>query len=323
MIWNGRDTVGCIGVAGALIVGCGGVDTFDELFAPGASVGRAIDAGANSDGWTLPPSDGWTLPPSSDAARAASDAREGASEDASDGAPPGDSSALPPDAGPWQPEASMDAAGPEVVDALVSREAGEDAAPGPADPLRRQRWEVKCTSGPLASDMRLCSSLASGQTACPANHRPTDKHITFGGRPGIRYLVTLRLRGVVELKRYEGGTAAASHFLIGGNSPPDVVNAFGMTVSSPAQTYYVNADHVGGGQVTAALDDTVTIVVDAGAIIALFATDSDCVQLRNCVDATAAMCTPYVIPDVPPAPRHFDGQFAQVDVVSVVMQPHP
>jgi hypothetical protein len=296
--------------AGALLVACSGGNTFDELFAAAGNTERPPDSGAKSDGWTLqPPADAPTD------AHAFVEANEGAS----DRAPSFDATTPSLDVAN-RPDAAPDDAAPDAPYQPVLHDAGNDAAPDPGDPLRGQRWEVKCTTGPLANDARLCSSMAPGLTACPENHRPSDKHITFGGRPGTHYLVTLRLRGVVELKAYGGGTPAGSHFQIGGTSPVDVVNAYAMSVSSPAQTYYVNADHTGGGQVIAALDDTVTIPVDAGATIELFATDSDCIQLRNCVDPAAAVCTPYVIPGVSPAPHAFDGQFAQVDVVSVEVQ---
>jgi hypothetical protein len=267
---------------------------FDDFFSPEPILER--DAGAPSQG--AKPDGG--LPD-----------RDAASEGAHAMDAPGDSSDRA-----IMPEATIET--PDAFDPPVVRDAGVDAAPDPGRPLHGQRWEVKCQGGPLPSDTRLCSSMASDLKACPANHRPSDKHVTFGGRPGTHYSVTLRLRGVVETKAYSGGTAVGAHFQIGGDSPPDVVNAFALAVSSPAQTYYVNADHSGGGQVVATLDDTVTIPIDAGATLELYATDTDCIQLRNCVDPTAAVCTPYVVPAVAPAPRAFDGQFAEVDVVSVV-----
>ncbi len=150
------------------------------------------------------------------------------------------------------------------------------------------------------------------------DHRLLDWTVTFGGDYGTRYAVTLRLRGVVELKAYGEGTSVGSHVQIGGTSAPGVVNAYGISVSSPSQTYYFNADHAGAGEVVVELDDTVTIPIDAGANIELFATDNDCIELRNCVDAAAAVCVPHVIAGVPPTPNAFDGQFVQVDVVSVV-----
>jgi hypothetical protein len=250
------------------------------------------------------------------------DGRAETSEGDRDRADSNDAMAAPPDSGS-RTDAMADGFVSDVINQIASGDASGDAAPDPADPLRGRRWEVKCTTGPLANDARLCSSLPPGLTACPENHRLSDKHITFGGRPGTRFSVTLRLRGVVELKRYGGGTPVAGHFLVGGTSPPDVVNAYVMSVSSPAETYYVNADHSGSGEVVAALDDTVTIPIDAGATVELFATDSDCIQLRNCVDPAAAVCTPYVIPAVPPAPGAFDGQFAQVDVVAVATELAP
>jgi hypothetical protein len=292
--------VGAVAMIGVSLLACGSGDRYADFFS--VERNRGGDEAPKSD--AAPAKDGRTLE-----IEAAPEAMPDVAEtDASaDGGNPRD--------------AAVETRSPDAVEQPVLRDATVDAPPDPGNPLRGQRWEVKCSGGPLPNDTRLCSSLAPGLTACPENHRPSNKRITFGGRPGARYSVTLRLRGVVELKVYSGGIAGGAHFQIGGTSPPNAVNTYGMSVSSPAQTYYVNADHIGTGEVIAALDDTVTVPIDAGASIELFAIDTDCIQLRNCVDASASVCTPYVIPAVPPAPHAFDGQFAQVDVVSVVTEP--
>lgn len=52
------------------------------------------------------------------------------------------------------------------------------------------------------------------------------------------------------------------------------------------------------------------ITVQAGATVTFKYTDDNTEQSRNFMDT--------VIPGVPPAPNPLDGQFLQVDVVSVV-----
>ena len=169
-----------------------------------------------------------------------------------------------------------------------------------------------------AAGPEVCSNLAPGVGECPNDYRPVEKKVAFGGLPGKLYSVTLRLRGVVEVKTYPGGTPAAGHVQLGGTPRPGPVNVYGFSVSAPDQTYYINADPSDQGPFVIPLDETVTVPIEGGAIVELFAVDTDCAQLRNCISPGPASCPPYVIPGVAPAPRPFVGQFAQVDVVSVV-----
>jgi hypothetical protein len=194
---------------------------------------------------------------------------------------------------------------------------GGDASTDPAASLRGARWELPCTSGPLQEDSRLCSNLEPGIAACPGERRPVDRMARFGGTSGTRYAVTLRVRGVVELKSYQGGTPAGHHFLTGGAPGADVVNAYGISISSPFQSYYINADSTNAGAVSVVVDDLAVVPIDAGAEVHLFALDGDCRQLRNCTSSPASACVPLVVPDIAPAPAAYDGQFAQLDIVSV------
>ena len=63
------------------------------------------------------------------------------------------------------------------------------------------------------------------------------------------------------------------------------------------------------------IDATFTVRVRAGATVVLFASSVDGrrSQIRNRDDAGVAI----VPPDVAPAPGAFDGQFLQLDVLSV------
>jgi hypothetical protein len=282
----------------AALAGCGSTDSFDDLFAPSA----ALDAGPRSD-----------ARPSNDAGRI--DAIEAGDRAPNDTSPSAEDVA--PEVHRVDAPASDVAGEPAVADA--TSDAIADAS-DPGGPLHQQRWEEPCAET-LPYDPSLCASLPNGD--CHDDYRPVDKIVTFGGVQEMRYSVTLRVRGVVELKSYDGGEATGGHFRIGGTPAAGTVNVYGLTVSSPAQTYYINDDAAGSGAVVAVVDDTVTIDIDGGAKIELFASDSDCVELRNCVSPDTPVCTPYVIPGIPPAPNAFAGQFAQVDVVSTVPRPFP
>ena len=84
-----------------------------------------------------------------------------------------------------------------------------------------------------------------------------------------------------------------------------------LDVSSPGQTYFVNQGI--SHRVVVALDYTETVPIASGATVTLHADSRDSYELRN-VDSSGQ---PIVVPGVAPAPGAFDGQFVQMDVVSV------
>jgi hypothetical protein len=190
----------------------------------------------------------------------------------------------------------------------------------PAAPIDHLRWEVPC--GPLGQDGQLCADLPPGATACPtapAGNHPVDRMVTFGGRAGTVYQVTIRFRGVVEPRIYLGGMGTTDHFRIGGMPrQPSGFNSYSLTVSAPARTYFVNADD-GAGESRAVfpLDHQKTIAISGGATVRLQVEDPDCSQVRNCMDVAAATCRP-VVPAGFPA---YNGQFVQMDVVTVRVPP--
>ncbi len=202
-------------------------------------------------------------------------------------------------------DASGGDAAPGDAGTLVDAGNVSDAA-GPVDAnvaasLDGLRWELPCTQG--TSDPTVCETLPLVSTSA-----------TMGGAPGALYDVTLRFRGVVEVSTYVGGSASGS-WQIGGSPPAgSTINVYGLDVSSPGQTYFVNqgVSH----RVVVAIDYTETVPIAAGATVTLHADSRDAYELRN-VDASGQ---PIVVAGVPPAPGAFDGQFVQMDVVSVAKQ---
>ncbi len=196
--------------------------------------------------------------------------------------------------------ASTDDGGLVPGDAAVddARADGGAADADVAATLDGLRWELPCTKD--TGDPTVCQTLPSVSVSA-----------TMGGAPGTYYDVTLRFRGVVEISRYDGGSASG-YWQIGG-SPPDGsnINVYGLLVSTPAQTYFVNQGI--SMRVVVPIDYTETVPIEAGATVTLQADSRDAFQLRN-VDASG---NPIVVPGVRPAPMPFDGQFVQMDVVSV------
>jgi hypothetical protein len=150
----------------------------------------------------------------------------------------------------------------------------------------------------------------------------TQQMLQLGGDPNVLYSVTLHVRGVVEPRTYVGGKDAGNHFYVGGTGQqPSNYNSFSVVVSSPAQTFYLNADTKAEGYRVFTLDHQKAIVVAGGATVTLQVMDPDCAMVKNCQSAQANTCTPYVVAGVPPAPAAYNGQFVQLDVVSVAATP--
>jgi len=120
---------------------------------------------------------------------------------------------------------------------------------------------------------------------------------------------------VVERKAYAGG-AADGPWYVGGSPASNAYNIYSLTTSAPAQTYYVNAGPQ--AEVCVAIDFVRTVRVNGGARVQLNAsTGNDAAQLTNRDAAGQAI----VVPGIAPAPSAYDGQFVQMDVVSVTPVP--
>lgn len=132
---------------------------------------------------------------------------------------------------------------------------------------------------------------------------------TFGGKPGVMYQVTLRVRGVVEPKNFSGGDVQFQHFQTGGEPVKNDYNFYSLVVSDPATTYTVNRSAEKVGHYTFAIDYQVTIPIRGGATFTMGAYDSNDVAIAN--------HERQVVMGVPPAPQPFDGQFFDVQVEKI------
>lgn len=161
-------------------------------------------------------------------------------------------------------------------------------------------WQLPCM-GPLDGGACVCAPSVSSSTV-------------FEAPPGT-YNVTFRVRGVVELATYSGGSLYSAPYVYQNKTgqTPSVANAYRVHVSSPAKSYYINNGVIGSP--IPALDYEVTIPIDAGATVTLDALTVDNAEINNDFDTT-------VVDDDPTRPiiviQPYDGQFAQIDAVSVV-----
>lgn len=146
----------------------------------------------------------------------------------------------------------------------------------------------------------FCAASAQSQT-------------TIIGAPSGQYSVQLRFRGVVEQKSYTGGTNDGAFFQTGGTPVADTYGTYALTISSPAQTYYLNRG-TSGNLFCNGIDYTKTVTMDTGAIVTLSAVSQDGKEIKNQDNLLA----PISVSGVSAVSQPYNGQFIQMDVVSIV-----
>ena len=139
---------------------------------------------------------------------------------------------------------------------------------------------------------------------------------TMGGEIGSVYDVALRFRGVVEQKTYSQ-TCGAGLWGAGGSYDDDGYNVYQLTISSPPQSYVLNVGTTGIWR-SWPLDVTQTLRIAGGATVTLYGNSEDNYEIAN----TDALYTgnPISIDGVIP-PQPYNGQFIQMDVLSVALDP--
>ncbi len=164
----------------------------------------------------------------------------------------------------------------------------------------------------------------------------------FTGDPGRIYDVTFRVRGIVEGRKYWNPTrielpfvAPAPYFKPATQANPsdasdphnDLQAIYTMTVSDPAGTYYLNVGYI-HGYYTYVIDYNATVKIKSGATVTFAMSDAgveacqtvpgECgVQITNGDNTAMPTVPPAVIPDIPPAPKAFNGQFVQADIIDM------
>ena len=178
----------------------------------------------------------------------------------------------------------------------------------PADSIDGFRFEFPCKA-PMPKNPKkgadCFSALVKGDPKKTDNF--TSKK-TFGGEKGKRYKVTLRFRGVVEPMMYKGGERVGEYFYIGGEKNNGTYNIYQISVSSPKSHYFLNRQDKVGHKVFT-IDYTQTIEIDGGAKITLHGDGQNGRLISN--------FKKLVVKNVAPAPKPYNGQFIQVDVVEV------
>jgi hypothetical protein len=163
------------------------------------------------------------------------------------------------------------------------------------------------------------ANMATCQHAPNTQH--IDKNVMFGGEAGKTYVVTLRVRGIWEPTKINGGMRPDTKvpFTIGGMIPPgsassDAVNyqQYSINVASPKQVYWLN-DHQYVAHDIHKLDYQAKIEVSGGSMITVTMNDGNDHEIANWTKDYFEGLPPY---DTKPSL----GQMLRLDVVSVTLK---
>ncbi len=170
------------------------------------------------------------------------------------------------------------------------------------------RYEFPCKDPMPENPKPGADGISARATDDPAtNDRFTDVK-KFGGEPGKRYKVTLRVRGLAEPMMYKDGQQVGEYFYIGGAPNNATYNIYQLTVSAPASHFFFNRqDKVAHHIFT--IDYTQTIEIEGGATLTFHGNGQNGRMITN--------FSKLVVPEVPPAPLPFNGQFIQFNVTDV------
>jgi hypothetical protein len=206
-----------------------------------------------------------------------------------------------------KPAADAPKAGATAAEKAAADVAGPvDGKPGAS--INGYRFEFPCKD-PMPENPKEgadgLSALVKGDPKTTDNFTATKN---FGGEKGKKYLVTLRFRGVVEPMMYKNGKQVGEYFYIGGEKNNDTYNVYQITTSSPKAHYFLNRQDKVGHKIFT-IDYKQTIEIDGGATVTFFGDGQNGHLITN--------FKKLVVPDVAPAPKPFNGQFIQVNVVEV------
>lgn len=149
------------------------------------------------------------------------------------------------------------------------------------------------------------SALVKGDPFKTDNFKKT---VNFEGKEGIRYAVTLRVRGVVEPMMYKNGKMHGEHFYIGGEPNNKTYNIYKIDIASPKGHFFLNRqDRVGHRIFT--IDYEKTIQVDGGSKITLSGDGQNGKLISN--------FSKLIVPGLKSVEQPYHGQFIQLDVIKV------
>jgi hypothetical protein len=294
----------------ALVLGAIGACGSEEPAAEGPAHGAQADASAVSAADPAAPAD------------AGLDATAGAGStlDAGTSGPTRDTAVATPEA-----------AAPQTYDATLPSDASNDAAASVADGgdagASGDLRAVASGLDALFIDAKCAADtptpLANGATCLhPANTQHIERVVTLGGDADKTYVITLRVRGIWEPTKIQGGERPdkAHPFTIGGMLPAgtgssDAVSyqQYSLQVAEPKQVYWLN-DHQYLAHAIHKEDYQATIRVRGGAKVTVIMNDGNERQIANFTKDYFQGLPPY---DTAPS----TGQSLRLDVMAVSLAP--
>jgi hypothetical protein len=145
-----------------------------------------------------------------------------------------------------------------------------------------------------------------------------EKPFKFGGKPGVVYDVTLRIRGIFEPTTIADGEAPLAdhpYYKVGGTIRAREWSAWHIDVSEPKLTYWLN-HYPRVGHTIYAEDFEATIPVAGGAAVVVRVVDGNDRQIDNNEPGPADRMR--IIKGVTDKP--LDGQMLRIDVVKVAVK---
>jgi len=188
-----------------------------------------------------------------------------------------------------------------------------------AGEMNGYRWELPCEDPSQRDTCPWDPSLLEGAIDDPTVTLHRETLVVFGGDPSLLYDVEIRIRGLTEPKDFSGGTVVENHFQLGGTPGTNDYNMYTVEVADPLEVYTLNRNEMGVGHYTFVVDYTVTIPIRGGAEVRLAMRDPNNIAIAN-PGGNIASGEPFVVPEIPPFPDPFYGQFLQMDVLSVAPQ---
>ena len=218
--------------------------------------------------------------------------------------------------------------------------AGEDLT-AVAAPLDGQTILMPCDND---TSTRVCIPRADTSKPCTgtgpsyAGTHSFNEQITMGGEPGVRYIVTLRIRGLTESKTYTGGTDRASSgtqvpadgLYTGGqaDNSGNSYNVYFIRTDAPAQYFYLNSVSVGNDtrirHSVFESDYEFDLPVDGGSTVCLVSADPNTSAIKNCEEPDVSTeCKGVSLPNLDAktatkvGSQPYNGQFIGITVKSV------
>lgn len=188
-----------------------------------------------------------------------------------------------------------------------------------AGEMNGYRWELPCEDPSQRDTCPWDPALLEGAIDDPDVTLHRETLVVFGGDPAVVYDVEIRLRGLVEPKTFTGGEVWAEHFQLGGTPDVNDYNIYAIDVADPAQRYTLNRNAMSVGHYTFVIDYTVTIPIRGGTEVRLTMIDPNNIAIAN-PGGSSGSADPFVVPEIPPFPDPFYGQFIQMNVLSVTPQ---